>query len=172
MPKVSIRDVQEGKYRLYDKVVFDQDRQIAASLRGESKEDTKLTEYGIDDCMHDILSIIYYTRNIDFNNLEAGSEIPIKIFMDKEVWPLHVLFKGKDEDKKIKGNGKYKTIQFSPEVISGQVFNVGAEMNVWVTDDQNKLPLLIESPVSVGSVKAVLKEYKGLRYDVTAKVKK
>ena len=43
-------------------------------------------------------------------------------------------------------------------------------MNVWVTDDENKIPLLIESPVSVGSVKAVLKEYNGLRYDMTAKL--
>jgi hypothetical protein len=44
-------------------------------------------------------------------------------------------------------------------------------MTVWVSDDQNRIPLLIESPVSVGSVKMVLQEYKGLKYDFTAKVK-
>ena len=65
----------------------------------------------------------------------------------------------------------FKTIKFTPEVIAGQVFDEDTEMNVWVTDDQNRIPLLIESPVAVGSVKAVLKNYKGLRYDMTAKVK-
>ena len=44
-----------------------------------------------------------------------------------------------------------------------------AKMTVWVSDDQNRIPILIESPVSVGSVKMVLKEYWGLKYDFTAK---
>ena len=37
-------------------------------------------------------------------------------------------------------------------------------MNIWVSDDKNKVPLLIESPISVGSIKAVLKSYSGLRH--------
>ena len=65
--------------------------------------------------------------------------------------------------------GKFDTYTFSPEVIVGNIFNEGTQMKVWVSKDENKLPLLIESPVSVGSVKAVLKEYKGLRHELTAK---
>ena len=61
-------------------------------------------------------------------------------------------------------------MKFTPEVIAGEVFPDGAELNVWVTDDGNHLPLIIESPLSVGSAKAVLKSYKGLRYPVRAKV--
>jgi hypothetical protein len=45
-------------------------------------------------------------------------------------------------------------------------------MTVWVGDDENRIPVMIESPVSVGSVKVVLKSYKGLKYDFTAKVGK
>jgi len=37
-------------------------------------------------------------------------------------------------------------------------------MSIWVTDDKNHLPLRIESPVIVGSVKADLKSYKYLKY--------
>lgn len=165
LPVLSIRDVHEGKYRLYDKVTFDQNGKKAFSLRGKSKDTAEMAEYPIDNCMHDILSIIYYTRNIDFANFQAGSSFPIKVFMDKEVWPLKVKFLGKEKDKKIKGLGRFNTIKFSPEVVSGFVFGEGAELTVWASDDANKVPLLIESPVSVGSVKAVLKEYKGMRYD-------
>ncbi|MCH2084908.1 MAG: DUF3108 domain-containing protein [Saprospiraceae bacterium] len=171
LPEVSVRDVAEGGYKLYDRVTFDQKKNIARSTRGKTRSETKTTEHVVDDCMHDILSIIYFTRNIEFNNLQENAQIPIKIFMDNEVWPLRVRYKGKEEKKKVKDNGTFKTIKFAPEVIAGQVFNENAEMNVWVTDDQNKIPLLIESPVAVGSVKAVLKDYKGLRYDMTAKVK-
>ncbi len=171
LPSTSIRNVREGKYRLYDKVTFDQDQNKAVSVRGKSVDQTRRREYDIDGCMHDVLSIIYYARNLNFTHYDVGQKFPVKIFMDKEVWPLEVSYKGKEERKKIKGKGRYKTIKFSPEVIEGTVFKKGTEMNVWVSDDQNRIPLLIESPVSVGSVKAVLKGYKNLRHEMTAKVK-
>lgn len=170
LPEVSIRDILEGKYTLYDKITFDNEKNIASSLRGKTKEEAEVTEYEVESCMHDILSIVYFSRNLDFDNMAEGENFPIKIFVDKETWPLQVKYKGKHKKKKIKGMGKFKAIQFSPEVVSGNVFNEGTEMNVWISDDDNKLPLLIESPVSVGSIKAVLKSYKGLRHDMKAKL--
>ncbi len=169
LPTTSIRDIEEGKYRLYDSITFDRNQQIARSIRGRTKEDAKLTEYAIESCMHDILSIVYFSRNLDFKNMEEGEKFPIKIFVDKETWPLQVVYKGEDKKKKVKGMGKFNTIRFSPEVIAGNVFDEDTEMNVWVSDDQNRLPLLIESPVSVGSIKAVLISYNGLRHDLSSK---
>ncbi|HMO39286.1 MAG TPA: DUF3108 domain-containing protein [Saprospiraceae bacterium] len=171
LPAVSIRDVSEGNYRLYDKITFDRNRNKAVSLRGKSKDTATPTEYDIDFCMHDILSVIYSTRNLDFNKMKAGSTLPVKIFIDKETWPLQVKYLGKDPDKKIKGMGRFRAIQFSPQVVEGFYFKKGTEMKVWASDDKNKIPLMIESPLSVGSVKAVLKDYKGLKYDLTAMIK-
>ncbi|MFK7773653.1 MAG: DUF3108 domain-containing protein [Saprospiraceae bacterium] len=169
LPKTSIRDVSEGKYKLYDEVTFDQENKKASSLRGKTREEATKKEYDMGECMHDMLSVIYYSRNIDFESYNEGEEFPVKIFMDKEVWPLNVKYKGKKSKKKIKGKGKFNTIKFSPQVVSGRVFKEGEEMMVYVSDDKNRIPLLIESPVSVGSVKAVLKSYKGLKYEMTAK---
>jgi hypothetical protein len=55
---------------------------------------------------------------------------------------------------------------FSPQLISGEYFQDGDEMKVYVSDDQNRLPLVIESPLSVGYVKAVLKDYRGLKHEM------
>ena len=172
LPYTSIRDVHEGGYKLYDKVDFDQENNLAVSKRGKTKYETTTQKYNLDGCMHDVLSIVYYTRNLAFDQYNEGQEFPVKIFMDKEVWPLKVKYKGKEESKKVKGLGKFKTIKFSPEVIEGEVFKADTEMNIWVSDDGNRIPLLIESPVSVGSVKAVLKDYKGLKYEMTSKINK
>ena len=171
LPNYSLRDINEGKYRLYDKITFKQNQQKAVSLRGKTKDEAKPTTYNIDPCMHDLLSIFYYMRNVDYNNIDKGDIIPIKIFIDKETWPLELEYRGRDAEKRIKGLGKFKTIKFGPEVIEGYYFKKGTEMNVWVSDDENKIPLLIESPVSVGSIKAVLKDYKNLRHDLTASLK-
>jgi hypothetical protein len=170
LPELSVRDVLEGEYTIYDKIKFDQYHHKAYSTRGKTKAVATLTEYDIESCMHDILSVVYYTRNLDYNKMNKGNTFPVKIFMDKETWPLNVRYLGKEKHKKIKGLGKFNTIKFSPEVILGDIFTEQSKMYVWATDDENKIPLLIESPISVGSVKAVLKEYKGLRHELEAAV--
>lgn len=170
LPLVSIREIQEGGYTLYDKTTFEQKQGKAITTRGRNRDKVETKEYSIDNCMHDMLSIVYYYRNVNFDNLTPGQKFPIKVFLDTETYPLKVHYKGKEADKKIKGLGRFKTIQFSPQVVAGEVFKEGTEMNIWVTDDKNRIPVLIESPVSVGSVKAVLKSYKGLKYDMTAKI--
>ncbi len=170
LPAVSIRDVKEGKYRLYDKITFDRNRNKAISLRGKSRDQAKQTEYDIDNCMHDILSVVYSSRNVNFNAMQKGAQVPVKLFVDKETWSLNVKYLGRDDNKKIKGMGRFKAIQFSPKVGGGFYFNDNTDMKVWVSDDKNQIPLMIESPLTVGSVKAVIKDYKGLKYDLTSMV--
>lgn len=41
-------------------------------------------------------------------------------------------------------------------------------MTVWVSDDKNHVPLRIESPISVGSVKIDMIGYRNLRYPLTS----
>ena len=38
-------------------------------------------------------------------------------------------------------------------------------------DDENKIPLYIESPVRVGSINAYISGYKGLKYPMTSLIK-
>ncbi|MBP7273555.1 MAG: DUF3108 domain-containing protein [Saprospiraceae bacterium] len=171
LPVKSVREVHEGNYHLYDYVIFDQEKQMATSWRGDSKDKTKRTDYTLSsNCMHDMLSVIYYTRNLNFEEYKKGTKIPVKVFLDKEVYPLGVSYKGKDATKKIRDHsGSFRTIKLSPQLVAGTVFKEGDEMSLWASDDDNHLPLMIESPVSVGSVKVVLKNYKGLKYDFKAK---
>jgi Protein of unknown function (DUF3108) len=169
LPTLSVRDVSEGNYRLYDKVSYDQKNKKATYERGRDKNTIdKRGLLNINDCIHDVLSIVYYSRTMNYDNAKAGQEFPVKVLLDEEVLPLNYKFLGK-EDKKIRDQGKWSTIKLTPKVVSGHVFKEGTEMKIWASNDANKIPLMIESPVSVGSVKVVLKSWKGLKYPVTAK---
>lgn len=170
LPKVAIRDVSEGSYKLYEKLIFDQNNSKVTSYRGSTPKDVVKKEFKLNDCMHDLISIIYHTRNLEYEKFTKGQEYPIKIFMDKEVWPLKVRYKGRYKEVTVKGGSKYKAFKFSPDVISGDVFKEGTQMDIWVSDDNNRIPVYIESPVSVGSVKIVLKNYKGLKYPLSSKI--
>ena len=171
LPNYSERSVSEGDYHIFEKISFNQSARKMTVWRSKKKgeEETK-TEHTVTDCVHDVLSSLYQLRNQDVSNRESGSVVPFRIFMDKEEYPLKMKYVGKEGKKKVYGMGKYKTMKFQPDVIAGNVFSEEAKMSVWVSDDQNRIPLLIETPVSVGSVKMVIKEYWGLKYDFTAKV--
>ena len=45
------------------------------------------------------------------------------------------------------------------------------DMFIWVTDDENKVPLLFESPIIVGRVQGRLTSYKNLKSPLTSKIK-
>lgn len=169
LPTYSERSVNEGDYQIFEKISFNQTGRKMTVWRANKRGDPETkTEHTVHDCVHDVLSSLYHLRNIDFGSKQAGAEEAFRIFMDKEEYPLKMRYMGKEGRKKVHGMGRFKTMKFQPQVIAGNVFNEDAKMSVWVSDDQNRIPVLIETPVSVGSVKMVLKEYRGLKFEFKA----
>lgn len=171
LPLLFERDIQEGDYKFYNKIEFDQKNGLIKTYDGKTKKDLRVTESRVSGCIHDMMSIIYHLRNRKYGGLRKGDKFPVEIFLDHDTWKLEVEFAGRVPDFKVKGMGYYRALQFKPEVIAGFQFPSDTKLNIWVSDDLNKVPLLVESPISVGSVKAVLKSYKGLKHPLVSKVK-
>jgi hypothetical protein len=112
------------------------------------------------------MSSIYYARNIDFNRYKAEDKIPFTMFLDNENFNLYIKYLGKEVIKT--KYGKFKTIKFKPLLVKGTMFEGGEKMTVWVSDDANHIPLRIESPIVVGSVKVDMMQYKNLRYPLSS----
>lgn len=158
-PYKFIRNIEEGTYKKYNNVTFNQNEHTAVSTNGVFK---------ITDCMQDVVSSVYYARNIDFNKYKPGDKIPFDMFLDDEVYHLYIRYIGKE---KIKTRyGKFRAIKFKPLLVKGTIFEGGEKMNAWVTDDPNHLLLRVESPISVGSIKVDMMAYTGLRYPLTSLV--
>lgn len=90
--------------------------------------------------------------------------------LDNEVHNLYIKYEGREVIKT--KYGRFNAIKFKPLLIKGTIFEGGEKMTVWVTDDANKIPIRIESPIVVGSVKVDMMGYKGLRYPMTALISK
>ena len=71
------------------------------------------------------------------------------------------------EVREVRGLGRVNTLKFSCQLVNDVVdsFEEGSEFFVWISDDGNKVPVFLESPLRVGSVRARLVEYGGLMYD-------
>ncbi len=162
-PIHAIRDIQEGDYKMYEETDFGNNQ--VKVRRGNNASDLGDAEvFDLKNCVSDVLSLLYVLRTADAKTMKVGTELPMSVFIDKEEFNLKMTYKGKNSNKKIPGLGRFKTMVFEPEVVKGTVFKGEKGMKVWVSDDANKIPMMIKSPVSVGSIKATLKSYKNLRY--------
>ena len=169
LPTFSTREIKENRYKLYDKTAYDQINKTAYYERGPAKDNIdKRGNLSFDACMYDVLSIVYYARTQSYENAPVGKEFPVKLTLDQEVYSLKYTLAAREE-KNIKGLGKWSTLKLSPQLITGKVFTENAKMKIWASDDDNRIPLMIESPVAIGSVKVVLKSWKNLKYPTTAK---
>lgn len=153
------RDILEGKYVRFDSIVFNQQTHALKEYFGKSRAEAEEFNFQLDDVVHDMVSVIYHLRTQPVENFEKGERIPLEIFFDKEFFKLDVVYKGLTK-KRIKDRGKMKVYHLQPELIDGYVFSEGNLMDIWVSNDDLKVPLQIESPISIGSVKAVLTSVK------------
>lgn len=155
------RSIQEGDFKKTETVLFNQKSNTATSQAGT---------FNVPQCVQDVLSSIYYARNIDFNKYNPGDKIPFSMFIDDKVYNLYIRYLGKETIKT--RYGKFRAIKFKPLLIQGTIFEGGEQMVVWVTDDKNKIPVRIESPISVGSVKVDMMGYHNIRHPLTSLISK
>jgi hypothetical protein len=115
-----------------------------------------------------MLSSFYYARLIDYSKAEIGDIFIVPVFVDDKVEFIRIIYKGKETIKT--KMGKYRCIKFNPLVLEGRVFKDDDDLSVWISDDDNKIPILIQSKIVVGTLKAELIAYEGLANSV-AKIK-
>jgi hypothetical protein len=163
LPDYFVRRVHEGKYRKYDSLAFDQQHFRAVSYVGKTRADVKEQRMDFTTCMHDMLSIVYQVRALNFDTITVGTSVPYEVAFDGETYDLAMLFKG-IQRKRIKKLGHRDTYVVEPQVVAGAVFDEETTMTLYTTTDQLKVPLLVESPVSIGSVKAVLRSLESVSY--------
>ena len=156
-PIESLRDVNEGGFIIQSHVTYDQDNTAT-----EHWTKNKQGEYKVPDRVQDMLSAFYYARSHDGKVLKNGDLIDIPIFIDHEVFHFQLKLV-KRETIKTKF-GKVRCLVFKPLVQEGRIFNEKESVTLWVSDDDNKVPVLLKSKILVGSIKMEIKGMEGLQH--------
>ena len=150
---------QEGDYRKDDKVEFSPHKNIAVSKRATKKTPPQV---------QDIISAFYFARTTDFSKLQPGEHFSIPIFMDDSVYHSAIIFNERDVTKT--PLGKFNCVKFKPMVMTGEVFKNRYPMTVWISDDENKIPVHIESSLFIGKVEVELIATRDLANPLTSKI--
>jgi hypothetical protein len=157
LPLKFVRHVEEGHHKQFESISFNRVANTVVTNDGV---------YKVPPCIQDVVSSLYYARNIKFDQYKPGDKIAFNMFIDNEVFSMYIRYVGKETVKT--RYGKFNAIRFKPLLIKGTVFEGGESMNVWVSDDGNHIPLRVETPLTVGSIKIDMMGYRNLRYPLSA----
>jgi hypothetical protein len=158
-PFLFIRKINEGGYTKNKEILFDHSAKQATV---KNYKHNTIQKYPISEDIQDMLSALYYLRNKDLSNLKVENEIELKLFFDQEINTFKLRFLGKEIIKT--KFGKVKSLKFRPIVQAGRVFKAEESVTIWVTDDENKIPVKIKAALAVGSLRADLVSFKGLAH--------
>lgn len=166
-----IRDIHEGSRTYYNECFYSFNKLKAYCVTKEEKKAVRLDTVPIAPCTFDAITMIYFSRTIDYSKYKPNDTIPISLFLDNKVYSLYIHFIGREkltmDDKTV-----FNCIKFRPLLVEGTLFKGGEGMTVWATDDKNQIPLYVEAPILVGTVKAKIMNWKNLKYKMEARVEK
>jgi hypothetical protein len=154
-----VRKINEGGYTKNQEGIFNQtDNKILVKDYKRKTEKTII----LTDNVQDIVSSFYYLRNHpNIDKLQPGESIAIDMFFDDEITKFKLKYIGR-QDITTKF-GTVSTMVFKPLVQTGRVFKEKESLTLWITADSNKVPVRIKADLAVGSLKADLDEFKGLK---------
>jgi hypothetical protein len=166
-PYQFVRKIDEGGYRKDQEGFFNQDdnKVLVKDYKNKSEKTYPVTEN-----VQDIVSTFYYLRNYPaIDRMKPGESVAVDMFFDGEITKFKLKFLGNEDiDTKF---GIVPCMIFRPLVQSGRVFKEEESLTVWISDDDNKIPLRIKASLAVGSLKADLDAFKGLKYSFRVKIK-
>ncbi|NUM51410.1 MAG: DUF3108 domain-containing protein [Flavobacteriales bacterium] len=151
-PWLFVRRVNEGGYKINQDYKFFQAQNKVDNGKGDTFE--------VPEGIQDMLSAFYYARTIDFSSAKVGDIYTIPAFVDDEVFPLKIKYSGIEKIKV--GKEYFECMKFHPVVQQGRIFSKEDDLTAWITNDKNKIPVLAQAKVLVGSIKMEITKYEGV----------
>ena len=143
----------ESNYKHTDDVTFNHDNDKITAGKGVFPFKGKV---------FDFLSAYYFSRTIDISKIKTGDTFDLKYFLEDGVHTLSITYVGKE---KIESDlGTFNCLKFNPTIIPGRVFRKDSKLYLWITDDENRIPLKAHVELVIGSVTMDITSAKDLKY--------
>ena len=160
LPKKFIRKINEGGHTKNLTIDFDQttNKAIVNNIKKNS-----VKEFVTKPNVHDMLSVFYFLRNnYSLDQIKKTKDLSVDMFFDSENYEFKMKFLGLDTiNTKF---GKIKCIKLRPFVQSGRVFKEKESLTLWISADNNKIPIRIKADLVVGSIRVDLDAFSGLNH--------
>lgn len=164
-PTLSTSQIRENGYRAWSRFEYDWANGVSVNRKQRRQNPIEERRIPIAGESYDGVSLFYDLRTIDPTTLIENEDRTIALLLSDTVRYINYRYLGR-ERKKVRGVGTFRTLKFSCQLATstGESFEDDTEFFIWISDDRNKIPIFFESPIRVGSVRAYISGYKGLRF--------
>lgn len=174
IPLAFHKDAEEGGDHTIENMTY------TYGSSGEVSVHTKRTKNGegkfdevikANSCVYDLISVVFYARTLDYSSMKKGDETRVDFITGKRKAYMIIEYQG-IENMKANDDKTYSCIKLVLSVmnVSDKAFEDKEEaMKVYITNDDNRMPVRLDSKLNVGSTRAMLKSYKGNKYPVKTK---
>ena len=114
--------------------------------------DTSVTIEGLE---HSIMSAFYLVRTLP---LKEGATSRFSAVSGKKRYELKVIVHKRETIKT--DLGSFKTVKVEPVLDGDGIFNSSGRIFIWFTDDERRIPVLMQCEIALGSIKAELTKVK------------
>lgn len=151
LPVKSVRNVKEQRYRFYDEVTYDHENDSLFSQKSGHKK--------VPDKVNDLVSVFFYIRqNQYFDDLLAGQKVQIPVYHGNDLFLMELKYIGIETiNTKI---GRKQCYVVSPKVPKGKLLKDSDNLKIYITKDENRLPIYAEFDLVLGALKCELDSYK------------
>lgn len=161
LPSFYVRNVKEGGYSQHLQASFNHNNQTLTLVDKKNPSSNPRIINSVKG-IQDMLSAFYYLRNLSSSELKPGKIVKLNVWIDDEMFPFMLKVDGV-EDVATKF-GKINSLKITPMVMSGRVFKAREGVTMWVSNDENKIPLAVKADLAVGSLRADLDSYSNVMY--------
>ena len=155
-----VRNISEGNYKRHVEIDFDHNNQ--SGIMHDLLRKTK-TEISFAPNLQDLVSTFYFLRNhFDLEGIQVGETASLHMIYDKKPFAFQFRFLGY-ENVKTKF-GVVPCVKFRPYVEEGRIFKKESGLSLWVSNDNNRIPIKVVAELSVGSLDVDLVDFKGLKH--------
>ena len=164
LPQKFYRYVDEGSYKRNEIMDYDHenDSLFVHTLDLKTRELVRTDPYAVPDNIQDMVSGMYYLRTMDFSNLSSGDTLSIDGFFKNKLYDFKIIF---DKKEVIKTKlGKIRAIKIRPIMPNSPIFDGKDSVEIWLSDDANKVPLKVKSALFVGAIELDIKLATGLKH--------
>ena len=194
VPVSFLRDVKEGDFWAKNNYSWSNGGKCLHAIVDKKTRPHRDTVYNEKKVIRDVLNLFFACRALDIDKLLSGKVVHQIVAMDKDLLDIKLKYMGK-ENKKVSGLGTFRavkigvsvnarvvealseeertTFSITPEKADGHdenVFYGDSKIFLWLSDDENHIPLFFTAPVKVGSINGRLGEHSGLKYPLSSKI--
>ena len=168
-PMVFLRDVNEGGYTKKEKYVFHRSKQFAQVTFQKNQNPAESLQIPITDGVYDAVSILYIARNLNYKMYPLHTKFQQNILIDKSNIKVSIEYLGKEKLNTI-ALGSYNCIKIRVYMIKEKQEKEAAYSDLWLSDDDNRIPLYMHTPLKIGSIQAKILEMSGLKNPINSKI--